>query len=48
MFVLRSSILVKVMKKIFGIINKRGGGGVVQINIWEVGKKNEKIASNST
>ena len=47
MFVLRSSISVQVKKKIFGIINKRGGGGEVQVNIGRVGK-NQKLTSGWT
>ena len=43
MFVLRSSILVQVCKKIFGIINKRCEGGVGLNKQWEGWKKNSKI-----
>ena len=42
MFVLRSSILVQVSKKIFGIINQQG----VQITIGKGGwKKSQKLTS---
>ena len=40
MFVLRSSISVQVSKKMFEIINKRGG---VQISIWMLEKKQKII-----